>query len=393
LVLSGRAYTEPTLPDSNPPRPGKIGSGSRAIAAPPSRRLLCPGVVAAAIELLLAAALLGAPLVCSTASAQTNVRRIVPVDQSAAEGVPANPSVVDVRQLEQTNTEPPRLARGTLNDSRDQSILDRYRFYIIAAVIAIAAQTVLIALLLVQHGRRRQAEAAVWRNQVELRKSYERVRDLGSRLLDAQEHERARIARELHDDISQQLAVLKIELRRLTGRVQGPTAAITARVLKRTDDIARSVYDLSHRLHPARLRLTGLVPSLEGLRAELSRADFRITFSHANIPPTLSTELGLSLYRIVQEALQNAAKHSRARTVSVELRAGAGGLTLAIVDDGIGFDVGADTRSGMGLLSVRERVEAVGGTVEIRSHPGDGTALEVRVPWSASLDQDFVAAG
>jgi signal transduction histidine kinase len=301
--------------------------------------------------------------------------------------------IFDARQLERWSIPRSRLPPGAQIDFREPSVWERYRFYIIAALTALIAQATLIGGLLVQDARRRRAEAAVWRSQAELRKSYERVRDLGSRLLDAQEHERARIARELHDDISQQLAVLKIELRRLTGRVQGASAAVATQVMKRTDDIARSVHDLSHRLHPARLRLTGLVPALEGLRSELSRADFRITFSHANVPATLSTELGLSLYRIVQEALQNAAKHSQARTVSVELRAAGDGLTLTIVDDGVGFDVGAGAMLGIGLISVRERVEAVNGTFDIRSHPGEGTALEVRVRLPLPIGQDFVAAG
>jgi signal transduction histidine kinase len=333
----------------------------------------------------LAVAILASPALCSTAGAQTAVRRTGNELRAIVDDEP--------RELAKWNIPASPLPAGTPIDSREPSLWERYRFYIIAALTALVAQAVLIAGLLVQDARRRRAEEAVWRSQAELRKSYERVRDLGSRLLDAQEHERARIARELHDDISQQLAVLTIELRRLTGRVQGPAAAIATKVIKRTDDIARSVHDLSHRLHPARLRLAGLVPALEGLRSELSRADFSVTFSHSNVPATLSTELGLSLYRIVQEALHNAAKHSQARTVAVELRAGADGLTLTIVDDGVGFDIEADATRGMGLISVRERVEAVDGTFGIRSHPGQGTALEVRVPLPLTAGQHFVAAG
>jgi signal transduction histidine kinase len=333
----------------------------------------------------LAAAILGSPLLRSTATAQTADRRTGTQLRAIIDDEP--------RQLAQRNIPGSPLPPGTQTDFREASLWDRYRIYIIAGLTALIAEAVLIAGLLVQDARRRRAEEAVWRSQAELRNSYERVRDLGSRLLDAQEHERARIARELHDDISQQLAVLTIELRRLTGRVQGPAAAMATKVIKRTDDIARSVHDLSHRLHPARLQLTGLVPALEGLRSKVSRPDFRVTFSHSNVPATVSTELGLSLYRIVQEALHNAAKHSQARTVSVELRAGADGLTLTIVDDGVGFEVGADARRGVGLISVRERVEAVDGTFDIRSHPGQGTALEVRVRLPLPAGQHFVAAG
>lgn len=216
--------------------------------------------------------------------------------------------------------------------------------------------------------------------------SHARAGDLASRLLNAQEQERSRIARELHDDISQQVAVLRIQLGRLGRAVQGDAAVIVAEAAKRTEDIAARVHGLSHRLHPARLRLMGLVEGLDGLRSELSTPGAAITLAHENVPPTLPPDLTLCLFRIVQEALHNALEHGQARHVSVDLRGVPGGLALTVGDDGVGFDVAAVWGRGLGLISGRERVEAIGGTFEIHSRPGAGSRLEVRVPVSSDTD-------
>jgi len=249
--------------------------------------------------------------------------------------------------------------------------------YVLAALVIVVAQAVLIAALLLQNRRRRKAERELVESEAELRSSYERVRDVGGRLLTAQEAERSRIARELHDDISHQLALLEIELR-LSGRDE------EARV--RINGIARSVHELSHRLHPAKLQLLGLIPSLRSLQKELLRSGLVVEFTHGDIPSPLSPSITLCVYRIVQEALQNAAKYSEAAAVSVDLRHDHGELTLTIADDGIGFDVDSAWGKGLGLISILERIEANRGTLDIRSKPGDGTRFRVRVP--ATLESD-----
>ena len=164
---------------------------------------------------------------------------------------------------------------------------ERYRVYIVGAVTALLAQAVLIAGLFIQRTRLRKAEQQVRSSQAALHKSYDRIRDLGSRLLKAQEDERSRIARELHDDISQQLTVLTIDLKLLGQQVQGHTETAAAEALKRVEDIGTSVHDLSHRLHPARLRVIGLVDALNGLKRELSHPEVTVTFTHEGVPPTL----------------------------------------------------------------------------------------------------------
>ena len=171
----------------------------------------------------------------------------------------------------------------------------------------------------------------------------------------------------------------------------GHPETAAAEALKRAEDIGTSVHDLSHRLHPARLRVLGLVDALNGLKRELPHSEVTVTLTHEGVPPALPPDLTLCLFRVAQEALQNAFKHSAARNVSVDLTGGSDGIALTIVDDGVGFDVDGAWHRGLGLISVHERVEAIGGTFGLRSSPGAGTRLEVSVPVSISHDTNAVA--
>ena len=302
-----------------------------------------------------------------------------------------NVSQVDWRQLRRWGIADSRVPAGTLVRFREPSVWDRYRVYILGAVALVLAQSALIVGLLVQRTRRREAEERVRGSQAELRASYDRIRDLAARLLNAQEAERAHIARELHDDISQQLALLSIDLELLGGAGEAPARQMASEALDRTQALARSVHDLSHRLHPAKLRLIGLVPALQGLQRELARPGAAITVTHVDVPRNLPPDLTLCLFRIVQEGLQNALKHGRARNVSVDLRGGSDRLVLIIVDDGIGFDVGPAFGTGLGLVSMDERLDVIGGALTIHSRPGAGTRLEIVVPLRFADDKVNVA--
>ena len=154
--------------------------------------------------------------------------------------------------------------------------------------------------------------------------------------------------------------------------------------LQRVQSVARSVHDLSHRLHPAKLRLIGLVAALHGLERELSQHDCAVTFTHENVPAVLPPDITLCLFRVVQEALQNALKYSKARSILVHLRGVAEGLVMTIHDDGIGFDVAAAWGKGLGLISMSERLEAIGGALKVHSQAGEGTRLEISVPVGAA---------
>jgi signal transduction histidine kinase len=289
-----------------------------------------------------------------------------PADSIPAVAANFNVSQVDWRQLRRWKISEARVPAGTLVRFREPSAWDRYRIYILGAATVLVGQSVLIAGLLVQRARRRQAEA--------------RIRDLGVRLLNAQESERSRIARELHDDISQQVALLEMDLELLGGALDGQAEGLAGDALHRAQGIAKSVHDLSHRLHPAKLRLIGLVSALKGLQRELSQPDFAIGFTHDRVPSKLPPEVTLCLFRIVQEALQNAIKYSGATHAAVHLSGTAEALELTIVDDGVGFDVDTAWGKGLGLISMDERVEAIGGRFDIRSKPGAGTRVTVRVP-------------
>jgi signal transduction histidine kinase len=299
---------------------------------------------------------------------------------------------VDWRQLRRWGISEARLPLGTIVQFRELSVWDRYRLYIIGALAVLVAQTVLIGGLLAQRARRRQAEKQLLDKQAQLRASYDRIRDLGTRLLNAQEAERARIARELHDDIGQQMAVLAIDLQLISrqGETPATTAQLATKALDHAEDVTRMVRDLSHRLHPANLRLIGLLPALSSLQHELATNEVAITLSHDQVPATLPLPLTLCVYRVAQEALHNAIAHGRARQASIRVRGGGDRLLLTIVDDGVGFDVKA-ANHGLGLISMAERVEQVGGTLEIDSHPGRGTRIEVAVPIDGAMPQASVA--
>jgi signal transduction histidine kinase len=305
-----------------------------------------------------------------------------------------NADQIDWRQLQRWNISEARIPAGTLVRFREPGVWQRYKSYILAASALLFAQTALIAGVLVQRTRRREAEGQVRRSEKELRASYERIHDLGARLISAQEAERARIARELHDDVSQQVALLAIDLELLARGdhdMRGDPPKLAPEVLARAHSIARSVRALSHRLHPAKLRLTGLVAAITGLQRELSQPGLPITFTHENVPPALSNDLTLCLFRIVQEALQNAVKHSGARQVAVHLMASGDGLVLTIGDDGAGFNVDAVWGKGLGLINMVERLEPFGGTMKIRSTPGEGTRLDITVPVQAVQSTETVA--
>jgi signal transduction histidine kinase len=289
--------------------------------------------------------------------------------------------VVDARALERWGLSESKLPPGTQVLFRTPTVWDRYKGYILAALALLMLQSGLIAGLLIHRARRHRAEVELVRSQDSLRASYERVRDLGSRLLKAQEIERSRIARDLHDDIGQQVALLSMDLAQVRGASDPEEInRLSAQAYARNLEIARSLRDLSHSLHPAMLRLFGLVATLETLCLDLSHSGIAIAFTYNNVPSTISADVTLCIFRVVQAALQNAIKYSRASEVTVHLVGSPGGLNLNVADDGVGFDVEATLANGLGLISMEERLEAIGGFLEIHSGPGCGTRVEATVP-------------
>jgi PAS domain S-box-containing protein len=210
---------------------------------------------------------------------------------------------------------------------------------------------------------------------------------VGGRLIEAHEEERAWIARELHDDIGQRLALLANSIALMGQDSPDSTPQTHNRVseqLKRVQEISGDVQAMSHRLHSSKLKLLGIVAAAKGFCQEFSEQQkVEIDFIHTEIPPAVPEEISLCLFRVLQEALHNAVKHSGARHIDVELRGAPDGIHLTVRDSGVGFDPEAVVNNrGLGLVSMQERVNLVKGTFSIDSQPGRGTKINVRLTLS-----------
>ena len=207
-------------------------------------------------------------------------------------------------------------------------------------------------------------------------------RVLAGRLIVSQEAERQRIARELHDDLSQKIALLNIDVDQMSRELPLPEHRHRLeRLSSQVEEIAGDLYDLSHKLHPSRLHTLGLVESVRVLCHDVSQQrDVTITFSEADIPDVVDPSVSLCLYRITQEALHNVAKHSLSRDASVRLERNGDEFLLIVADSGIGFDPLVADHAGLGLASMRERVAILKGQLSIQAAPGGGTRISVRVP-------------
>jgi signal transduction histidine kinase/ligand-binding sensor domain-containing protein len=232
---------------------------------------------------------------------------------------------------------------------------------------------------------RQQAEEALRASQDSLQRSNAQIQGLAGQLITVQEEERRRIARELHDNVNQQLAVLSISLSRLKRRLPLEAAEAqqeVAHLQQQTFALFEEIRHLSHDLHPGVLQHAGLVAALEAHCAEVrSQHAIEVTFSAAAGLEAIPQDIALCLYRVAQEALRNIAVHAGARQARVALRPTADGLELTIADDGQGFDLTeARRRGGLGLISLDERVRLAGGSLRINTQPQRGTELRVQVP-------------
>lgn len=224
----------------------------------------------------------------------------------------------------------------------------------------------------------------VLRDVTESKRAENDMRDLSRRLIRAQEDERALLARELHDDVTQRLAVLAIEAGRaeLAAPAGGAVAESMQVVRGELMRLSEDVHSLAYQLHPSVLQELGLS---EALRAECDRwlrqAGLDLAVNFDPLPAEVGKDAALCLFRVAQEALSNVARHAGARSASVTLRQMDGGLLLAVRDDGVGFDPEHQRkRMQLGLVSMRERMRLVNGTLDIESTPGQGTTIVAWVP-------------
>ncbi len=278
--------------------------------------------------------------------------------------------VYDARELDRWGIPHKQLPPGSEIRFAPPSIWEEHRMAVLATIAALVIQAALIVALLIQRVERQKAE----REAVHL----------GGRILTAQEEERRRLARELHDDVTQRLAALAIDAAKAQRAVGlsvagGTMHAIRQHLVKLSED----VHALSYRLHPSVLEDLGLVAALKAECSRIGRQEpIRVDFdsepiAKASIPINTAT----CVFRVAQEALRNVVRHANANNVEVSLRARDGGVTLAVHDDGSGLAALPDkAHTSLGLVSMRERVRLVGGSLEIDSRPGHGTSVIAWVP-------------
>lgn len=227
---------------------------------------------------------------------------------------------------------------------------------------------------------RKQAESQLRRHEAQLEA-------LAEKLLKAQDHERQRIARDLHDDITQRLAVLAVEIGALerTSPPDAPIGASLANLRKAAAQLADDVHNFAYQLHPSLLEHLGLEAAIRDHVDEFRRrSELEVQYVQRDVPTSLPMDVATCLYRVTQESLQNVLKHADASTVLVRLLGTAAGVGVCIRDDGKGFAPKAmePRAGGLGLISMEERVRLLRGIFRVRSYSGNGTEVHAWVPWS-----------
>jgi signal transduction histidine kinase len=217
-----------------------------------------------------------------------------------------------------------------------------------------------------------------------LRQTRESLRKLAAKLIHAQEQERRRIAREMHDDWTQRLALLGIDMAKLGKHIGAPEQALPLLhgVQEKLVKLSEDMHALSRQLHPSILDDLGLVEALRSECASFARREgIAVAYRPEQVPTTLPKDVALCVYRVAQEALRNLAKHAAVNEARVSLVGSAAELVLCVQDEGVGFDpTGVHAQPGLGLSSMEERVRLIGAELSVTSAPGQGTTVEVRVP-------------
>ena len=282
----------------------------------------------------------------------------LPVEQSKST-VP----MVDWRQLQRWGLDERRLPAGTVVRFREPSVWQSYKWYILGFLAAMTLESFLIVTLFVQWRKRRTSENT--------------LKELSGRLINAAEDERQRLARELHDDFSQRLALLSVNLDLLRHESSAGTS-LHQELQKLKEDVSElgtDVHNLSHRLHSSKLRMLGLKAALTEVCRQVSlQHNLDIQLQAGERPSQLPEDLSLCFYRVAQESLNNIVKHSHSTRVEVKLGNSGGHVWMRIKDFGVGFD--PTTRAGgIGLAAMRERLRMVGGSLQIKSSHGAGTEV------------------
>jgi len=292
-----------------------------------------------------------------------------PQDIPIVEGT--NAYQFDARAMKRWGFSESNLPAGSVILYRQAGAWETYKWYAVGGLVVFFAQTALIVALVWQRGK--------------LSRSEEMLRDLGGCLIVAHEEERTRIARELHDDLSQRMALLQIGLDQLeeqTPALPGASKEKLHEVAEIAADVSTDIHNMSHELHPPKLDSLGLVAAVDGFCRDFSRQyGLSVRFLHHEAQGKYPKDVTLCLYRVVQEAVRNAVKHSGSAEVEVQMVRRNGHVELSVSDSGAGFDMKAEkSKAGMGLISMRERLRLVGGHLRIESAPAKGTRIVADVP-------------
>jgi signal transduction histidine kinase len=278
----------------------------------------------------------------------------------------------DWRELQRWGLRENSLPEGSTVLYRERTLWERAKWAFIAGLLVILILASLIGYLLSKLKQLRLAREAQSR--------------LSGMLIEAQESERSRLASELHDDFSQRLALLALDLETASEMIPEALREVRSKLhglLNSTSEIGADLHTLSRRLHPATLRNLGLVPGVSALCKEFgAQQSMQIEFSHQNIPPSVPPDTALCLFRIVQEGLRNSKKHSGASQARVDLDMPGDMLHVSISDQGAGFNFKEVlSRDGLGVRGMEERTRLLGGRFEIHSEPRKGTRIDAWVPF------------
>jgi signal transduction histidine kinase len=273
----------------------------------------------------------------------------------------------DWRALRRWGFKESNLPPGSVVLNRQPTAWESYKRYIIGGISLIVAEMLLILGLVWQRARRRSVEA--------------KLATLSGRLIEAHEEERRRIAREIHDDYQQRVAVLAIDLEDLAknnGRSPTEVGQQLHELWNGVSELGADLHSLSHSLHSSTLESLGLVAGVRAFCEEFgAQQELQVDFAYENVPRALPGEIALCLFRIAQEGLRNVKRHSGADRAEVRLEGFAQRLHLSICDRGRGFDSnGGSSSGGIGLRSMEERLRLLGGKLEIYSRPMEGTRID-----------------
>ena len=291
------------------------------------------------------------------------------------------PDTFDWRELRRWHISEKLLPAGSVVQFREPTLWQRYKWYVVGSVLVCFLEALLISSLLVNLIKRRRAE-------VSLCESREALSDMSQRLIEAQEKERSWISLVLHDDVNQRLAALRLQLslfgKKLPTSMDAWQKDITA-ANRRITELINDIQGVSYRLYSPTLKHVGLVQAAEALCQEFSAAQrIDIEFHSDKVSKDMPEEIRLCLFRVLQEALQNLAKHSGAGRGEVSLVGGADTIELTVRDEGTGFrPERALVGGGLGLPSMKQRLKLVNGQVSIDSKPGRGTIIRVSVPFQS----------